>query len=119
MSPDKQLEDLLTVLIERFGGARTLSEVYATTYGMRAYREGRTISLKDIAEKTGVSKQNLSRWLQTHVETDHVVTNPAEDDARIQELTIADEAYAYRHLEPIAKVFRCEVDPPRGSRFSH
>ncbi len=37
MSPDKQLIDLLAVLVERFGAGRSLGEVYATVYALSVF----------------------------------------------------------------------------------
>ena len=113
MSPDKQLDDLLAVLVDRFGSETSLGEVRAISYALRMTREGRKFSVSDVAKATGVSKQSLSRWLQHHVDTGVVKTQPAEDDARIQEITITDPARAYRHLEPMAKILGCEVGQPR------
>lgn len=113
LSPDRQLEQLLKVLIERFGPARTLGEVFATTYGLHAYREGRSLTLADIAENTGISKQNLSRWLKVHIETDHVVMQPHQDDGRMHTIEISDLSYACRHLDAVADVFDCPVAPAR------
>jgi len=110
---DKRLEDLLAALVTRFGAERTLGEVHATSYALRMSREGSKFSVSDVAKATGVSKQSISRWLQHHVDTGVVKTQPAEDDARIQEITITDPARAYRHLEPIAKILGCEVGQPR------
>ncbi len=110
---DKQLEDLLAVLVARFGAERSLGEIHATSYALRLSREGSKFSVSDVAKATGVSKQSLSRWLQHHVDTGQVKTQPAEDDARIQEITITDPAWAYRHLEPMAKILGCEVGQPR------
>lgn len=117
MSPDQQLEQLLKVLVDRFGSARTLGEVYATTYGLRAYREGRNLTLADIAEHTGVSKQNLSRWLKVHVDTDHVVMQPHQDDARRQNINVTDLDYACRHLPAVAEIFGCPMDVARHKRM--
>ena len=61
MNPDKQLVDILAVLVQRFGTGRTLGEAYATLYALKVLREGQTPSLADIAKTTGCSKQNLSR----------------------------------------------------------
>ena len=113
MSPDKQLGDLLAVLVERFGVARTLGEVYATSYALGVMREGRRPSVAEVAKATGCSKQNLSRWLQHQVDIGQAKTHRAEDDARIQEISITDPVWAYRHLEPVAELFDCNVDPSR------
>ena len=113
MNPDKQLVDLLGVLVERFGAGRSLGEVYATSYALGVLREGRKLSISEVAEATGCSKQNLSRWLQFQVDIGQAKTAPNEDDARVQEIDITDPEWAFRHLQAIADVFDCELDPGR------
>ena len=113
MHPDAQLEQLLKILVDRFGTARTLGEVYATTYALRAYREGKHLTLADIAEHTDIPKQNLSRWLKVHVQTDHAVMQPHAEDGRMNDIEVTDLDYACRHLEAIAAALGSEVTPPR------
>lgn len=117
MSPDLQLEQLLKVLIERFGSARTLGEVYATTYALRALREGRPLTLADVAAHTGIAKQNLSRWLKAHVESEQAVSLPHHVDGRMHEIGVVDPEYACRHLPDVAAVLDVPMDPPREARL--
>jgi DNA-binding MarR family transcriptional regulator len=113
MSPDEQLEDLLAVLVERFGAETSLAEVRAISYSFRMSREGRKFSVSDVAKATGAPKQNLSRWLQHRIDDGRVTTQPSEDDARIQEIAITDPASSYRHLEAVAEIFGCDVTNDR------
>jgi hypothetical protein len=117
MSPDLQLEQLLKVLVDRFGSARTLGEVYATTYALRAHREGRPLTLADVAAHTGIAKQNLSRWLKLHVESDQAVSLPHRVDGRMHEIGVLDPDYACRHLPDVAAVLDVPLDPPREVRL--
>ena len=116
MSPDKQIIDILALLVERFGHARTVGEIYATSYAIKVIREGGTLSLSEVAKATGCSKQSLSRWLQFQVDIGQAKTQPAEDDARKHEIDITDPQWAYRHLEPLAELLGCNVDQPRSIR---
>lgn len=113
MSPDRELEELLALLVQRFGSERSLGEVFATCYGLRMAREGRDFSVSDIAKATGLPKQNLSRWLQYQVSIGQANTEPSEDDARRQEIGITDPVWAYRHLERAAEIMNCKLDLPR------
>ena len=113
MSPDKQIVDIMAVLVERFGPGRTLGEAYATLYALKVMREGRNPSIAEIAKATGCSKQNLSRWLQFQVGIGQAKTQPTEDDARKQEIDITDPMWAYRHLESLAKILGCELEQSR------
>ncbi len=101
------------MLVERFGAGRTLGEAYATSYTLKVIREGGFPSVADIARATGCSKQNLSRWLQYQIDIGQAKTQPAEDDARKQEIAITDPLWAYRHLEAIAEIIGCTLDLPR------
>lgn len=115
MAPDQQLLELLKLLIDRFGAHRSLGEVYATSYALEGFREGRILSISEIADATDCSKQNLSRWLQYQIDIGQAATQPNDEDGRVQEIGITDPMWAYRHLESIAKMFDCEADPPKQS----
>ncbi len=112
LSPDMQLEELLELLVQRFGSDRSLGEAFATCYALRMAREGREVGLSDIARATGLPKQNLSRWLAYQVSIGQAHTRASEDDARRQEIGITDPVWAFRHLERVAEIFGCELDTP-------
>jgi DNA-binding MarR family transcriptional regulator len=112
-SPDTQLEEILKLLVERFGSERSLGEAYATCHALRMVREGRDFSVSDIARATGLPKQNLSRWLKYQVSIGQANTRASEDDARRQQIGITDPAWAFRHLERAAEIFGCDLDTPR------
>jgi YD repeat-containing protein len=113
MSPDKQLVDLLAVLVERFGSETSLGEVRAISYALRMTREGKKFSVSDVAKATGTPKQTLSRWLQQRVDTGQVTTQRYDDDSRRQEITVTDPVGTTQHLELVAKILGCDMDPPR------
>jgi len=50
---------------------------------------------------------------QFQVDIGQAKTEPLEDDARVQKISITDPDWAYRHLEAVAEVLGCELDPPR------
>ena len=114
LSPDRQLEELLELLVLRFGADRSLGEVYATCFALRMAREGREFSLSDIAKATGLPKQNLSRWLAYQVSIGQANTRVSEDDARRQEIGVTDPVWAFRHLERTAEIFDCELQTSSG-----
>lgn len=116
MSPDTQLEELLKVLVERFGTSRTLGEVYALTYALRTVREGKTLTLSDVAERTGIPKQNLSRWLKSQVERERAEIQLAEDDARRYIITVTNLDGGCRHLPAVAELLNSSMDRPRAER---
>jgi DNA-binding MarR family transcriptional regulator len=105
--------DILAVLVERFGARCTLGQAYAASYLLKEMSEGRKPSIADIARETGCSKQNLSRWLQNHIDIGHIAIQPAEEDARRLEITVTDPKRAYRHLNSLAQILGCDTNPPR------
>ncbi|MGD8832853.1 MAG: hypothetical protein PVF57_19765, partial [Pseudomonadales bacterium] len=113
MSPDAQLEQLLKVFVDRFGASRTLGEAYAITYGLRVWREGGQVTLADVAEHTGIPKQNLSRWLKSRLEAQIVQTEPHDTDARMHQIKVVDIDDTSRHLAAAAEILGCAFDPPR------
>lgn len=113
MSPDAELEDLLRLLILRFGPDRSLGEVYATSYALHQWRKGQEISLTDIAKATGLPKQNLSRWLRYQISIGQAKAETSEDDRRRQEIGITDPVWALRHLERVAEILGAKLDLPR------
>jgi DNA-binding transcriptional regulator GbsR (MarR family) len=121
MSPDQELEQLLKILIDRFGAKRSLGEIYATTYAFRVAREGRIVSLSEVSEYTGISMKNLSRWARDAVQRDLLKVRERPDDRRVKDFAAVDFAESCRHLPAVAAVFGVEVDPswmdrvPRGN----
>lgn len=111
MSPDRELEDLLRVLIDRFGAARSLGEVYATTYAFRVAREGRSVSLSEVSQYTGISNKNLSRWARDAVQRHQLKVRDRPDDRRVKDFAAVDFDHACRHLPEVAAVFGVEMDP--------
>ena len=114
MSPDEELEQLLKVLIERFGSTRSLGEVYAATCAVHLSRAGghiRTIS--EFAEQTGISKKNLSRWASEAVRNHRLEVGHYEDDLRKKRFTVANLDHAARHLPAVAEVLRVPMAPQR------
>jgi len=107
----------MALLVERFGTGRTLGETYATVYALMVLRAGGIPSIAEIAKATGCSKQSLSRWLRYQIDIGQATTQPAEDDARKQEITITDPMWAYRHLESMAKILGCDLDQPQHKKL--
>ncbi|MGD8829361.1 MAG: hypothetical protein PVF57_02050 [Pseudomonadales bacterium] len=117
MSPDQELEQLLKVLIDRFGANRSLGEVYATTYAFRVAREGRKVSMSEVAEYTGISTKNLSRWAREAVQQRLLKVRERPDDRRVKDFATVDFARACRHLPAVAAVFGVEMEPSRMDRL--
>ena len=62
-----RLEELLKLLVDRYGARMTLGELLAVTAFMARLCQTDRVSIAEIAEATGLPKQNLSRWAQKRV----------------------------------------------------
>jgi len=114
MSPDDELERLLEVLIGRYGPARSLGETYAATCALRLCREGKSMSMAEFSQRTGLAEQNLSRWAQNAVRRERLKVRDHPVDARIKEFAIANVERAGRHLPAVAAVFGVPMDVPEN-----
>ena len=106
MYPDSKLEEILRVLIERFGSRATLSEVYALTCGLRMVREGRQPTVGEIAGHTGISKQNISRWVGRLVSEGYVSLERDQTDQRQLHIRVNDLESASRHLNEVSPLLQ-------------
>ncbi len=62
LSPDTQLEEMLKLLVERFGADRSLGEVFATCHALRTAREGRDFSVSPTRSGRFVTSNGLPRF---------------------------------------------------------
>ena len=94
------MEELLTILVERYGRRTTLGEMLAIYAALHRLCTHRQVTIAEIAEVTGLPKQSLSRWAQKRV-GDSIILNTNEDDQRVHDLKLLDETVAD---EPLAKL---------------
>jgi len=111
MSPDDKLEQLLEVLIERYGHTRTLGETYASVCALRLCREGGSMSMAEFAKQTGISKKNLSRWAQNAVDRDRLRVREHANDGRVKDFMLANVEDSSRHLPAVAEILGVPMDP--------
>ena len=84
-----RLEAVLRLLVERHGARMTLGEMLAITAAMaRLCRQDR-VTIAEIAEATGISKQNLSRWAHKRI-GDSIILRVNEEDRREHDVIILD-----------------------------
>lgn len=103
------MEELLVVLVERYGRRTTLGEVLAIYAAMHRMCTQKQVTVAEIAEATGLPKQSLSRWAQKRV-GDSIVLNINEDDQRVHDVRLVNEEVADETLRKLAAVLRTTDD---------
>ena len=99
-----RIENILRLLVERYGARMSLGEAYAIYAGMARMCKQDRVSLAEIAEATGLPKQNLSRWAQKRVgDTIHYEIN--DEDQRVHDLVMVDRERAQEYIELLAELF--------------
>jgi hypothetical protein len=104
-----RLEEALRLLVARHGARMTLGELFAVTAGMARLCRQEQVSLAEIAEATGLPKQNLSRWAKKRV-GDSIFLKVNEDDQRRHDLVMTDARRAQAHIERLARVLGTDTD---------
>lgn len=99
-----RLEAVLRLLIERHGARMTLGETLAIVVGMARLCKQDRVTLAEMAEATGMSKQNLSRWARKRL-GDSILFKLNEEDQRIQDIVMIDAARGQENIERIAVAF--------------
>ena len=96
-----RLEEFIGLLVGRYGARMTLGELWAITTGLRKLCKKEWVSVAEIAEATGLPKQNISRWMQKRLgDSIHLRTNG--EDQRMKDLALADPMRAQRFIEQLA-----------------
>lgn len=95
------LEALLKLLVERHGARMTIGELLAITASMARLCRSEKVTIAEIAEATGLPKQNLSRWARKRIgESIYLEVN--KEDQRIHDVVMLDPRRAQEHLEQVA-----------------
>jgi DNA-binding transcriptional regulator GbsR (MarR family) len=97
------MEELLSSLVARYGARMTLGELLAITAGMARLCKQDRVTIAEIAEATGLPKQNLSRWARKRI-GDSIYLEVDEDDQRKNELIMMDRNRAQEHIVMLAKL---------------
>ncbi len=99
----QRLEDVLRLLVDRHGARMTLGEMLAITAGMARLCRKSEVSIAEIAEATGLPKQNLSRWARKRV-GDSISLRVNERDQRMHDVTLRDARRGQENIEKLARV---------------
>jgi DNA-binding transcriptional regulator GbsR (MarR family) len=97
------MEDLLTILVERYGRRTTLGEVLAVYAALHRMCSKDRVTIAEIAEATGLPKQSLSRWAQKRL-GESIVLNINEDDQRVHDVRLVNREAAAETLSQLAEV---------------
>lgn len=103
-----RLEEVLRLLVDRHGARMSLGEILAVTASMARLCRQDQVSIAEIAEATGLPKQNLSRWARKRV-GDSIALRVNEDDQRRQDLIMLDRGRGQESLDRIAQVLRTDI----------
>lgn len=106
-----RLEAVLRLLVDRHGARMTLGETLAITAAMaRLCRQDR-VTISEIAEATGLPKQNLSRWAQKRI-GDSITLRVNEEDRREHDVIILDQNRGQETIERLAALFNITTQDP-------
>ncbi len=106
-----RLEELLAVLVERYGRRTTLGEIFAITASLRRLCHQERVTIAEIAEVTGLPKQSLSRWALKRV-GDSIVLRVNDEDQRVHDVVLLDKDRAREPIELLAEILG--VTEPRS-----
>jgi hypothetical protein len=97
------MEELLVVLVKRYGRRTTLGEMLAVYAALHRMCTQGQVTIAEIAEATGLPKQSLSRWAQKRV-GDSIVLNINEDDQRVHDVRLVNPTIADEPLRKLAEI---------------
>ena len=90
---------MLQLLVKRHGARMTLGERLAVYAGMSRLCKQDRVTLAEIAEATGLPKQNISRWAQKRIGSSvGLIVN--EDDQRVRDLVMLDRERGQENIAP-------------------
>lgn len=103
------LESILRQLVDRHGARTTAGEMLAIYASMARLCKQDRVTIGEIAEATGLSKQNLSRWAQKRI-GDSIYLKINEDDQRMHDVAMLDRERGQESIERIAEILGTNLD---------
>lgn len=100
----------MRLLTDRYGARATLGEVLTLTAGLARLCRSDRVTIAEIADATGLRKQNISRWAQKRV-GHSIVLRANEDDKRIKEVVLVDPEQGQDYVEELARILGTLDDP--------
>lgn len=105
------LESLLRHLVDHHGARMTLGEMLAIYATMARLCKQDRVTNGEIADATGLPKQNISRWAQKRI-GDSIYLKINEDDQRMHDVAMLDRERGQESIERIAELLGTSVDQP-------
>ena len=102
-----QMEKVLRVLVDRHGARSTIGEMLAIYAAMARLCKQDQVSIAEIAEATGLPKQNLSRWARKRI-GESISLRINEDDQRVHDVVMMDSLRGQENIERLAKLFKTD-----------
>lgn len=104
-----RLEEILRVLTERHGARVTVGELFAIYAAMSRLCRKDRISIGEIAEVTGLPKQNISRWARKRI-GDSISLRVNEHDQRRHDVIMMDATRGQENIERLAEILGITVE---------
>lgn len=98
-----ELEKLLRLLVDRHGARMTLGEMLAVTASMARLCKKEQVSISEIAEATGLPKQNVSRWARKRI-GESISLKINDDDQRMHDVIMMDSNRGQENIERLATI---------------
>ena len=98
-----RLEAILHLLVEHHGARMTLGELLAVTAAMSRLCKQDQVTIGEIADATGIPKQNISRWARKRI-GDSIFLRVNEEDQRMHDVAMFDRERGKEHIEELAKL---------------
>ena len=102
-----QMEKVLRLLVDRHGARATIGEMLAIYAAMARLCKQDQVSIAEIAEATGLPKQNLSRWARKRI-GDSISLRVNEDDQRVHDVVMMDALRGQENIERLASLLRTD-----------
>ena len=96
-----RVEAALKLMVERYGSRTTLGEALAIANTMARLCKVDRVTVAEIADATGLRKQNISRWAQKRM-GQSIEVRSNEDDQRIKEIVLIDPSRGREYVEALA-----------------
>lgn len=97
----QRLEEICSLLVDHYGARMTLGELHAIIATLRKLCRQDRVSVAEIADATGLPKQNISRWMQKRL-GDSIYLRVNEDDQRMRDIVLLDSRRGQEFFEELA-----------------
>ena len=103
----RQLEQILRLLVDRHGARMTLGEMLAITVSMARLCKQDQVTIGEIADATGLPKQNLSRWARKRI-GDSISLKINDEDQRMHDVMMLEQDRGQENIEKLARLLNTD-----------